>query len=355
MKDARVVVYELPSALVRVVAEREGYFPVVVSDAKGTAVSVQRGGAGHIGIRGRLDAVRTQDFGGSWREPAVIVDSERDDRNPAVGLLGDGTLLVAYHWQGSYDVDGKWTPSAGRANTRLVTSEDGGSTWGQPYPLSCVELARSMDNGNTWADVTVAGLDVNETDFAFLPDGDLLAVMRTAKQGRLLIRRSADAGRTWSEPVSVTSASEHPGDLLVLSNGWVMLCYGRRHGLPGQHDGAQKCGVEGLLSFDSGHTWDGRVTLAFAEDLPVVDMGLCIRKPTSSTRSRRRLAGGDLSVGRVTCRPERSIRVARRECLRAETRRTGRTMPCARDGNPVEGHGWPQGQGGDGWIRTEMR
>ena len=73
--------------------------------------------------------------------------------------------------------------------------------------------------------------------------------------------------------MSVTSASEHPGDLLVLSNGWVMLCYGRRHGLPGQHDGAQKCGVEGLLSFDSGHTWDGRVTLVFAEDLPVVDMG----------------------------------------------------------------------------------
>ncbi|MBI1924373.1 exo-alpha-sialidase, partial [Candidatus Poribacteria bacterium] len=76
---------QLPSAFEVYLCRDEGYFPVLINPHGEDILAVVRAGAGHVGITGRLDAVRSPDGGKTWTAPAVIVDSEVDDRNPAVG------------------------------------------------------------------------------------------------------------------------------------------------------------------------------------------------------------------------------------------------------------------------------
>ncbi|MBI4529895.1 MAG: exo-alpha-sialidase, partial [Candidatus Latescibacteria bacterium] len=45
----------------------------------------------------------------------------------------------------------------------------------------------------------------------------------------------------------VTEEREHPPDLTLLSNGWILLNFGHRHPL---------FGVQGIISKDGGHTWE---------------------------------------------------------------------------------------------------
>ena len=104
-------VRHLPGSEVVDVIRGQGYFPVIASLGKEELLVVLRGGAGHIGIEGRLDVVRSTDGGRTWGAPQTVADSERDDRNPALGVTKDGTVVLAYHWQGSYDAEGNWDRS----------------------------------------------------------------------------------------------------------------------------------------------------------------------------------------------------------------------------------------------------
>lgn len=82
---------------------------------------VHRAGDGHVGLNGRLDCVRSGDGGRSWEEPVVMIDSDRDDRNPAFGVAPNGTLVVGYQYQGSYDADGKFDSEIANAtDTRVI-------------------------------------------------------------------------------------------------------------------------------------------------------------------------------------------------------------------------------------------
>jgi len=219
----------------------------------------------------------------------VVADSERDDRNPAVGVTQSGDIVVAYHHQGGYDAEGKWT-GGGPVDTLLTRSADGGRTWSPPYALSYTALngrspygkmvtmpdgemlmniygyphagedrsvayvLRSRDGGLTWGDPSVIAEGFNETALVRLPDGELLAALRiAAKAPNVWLARSSDAGRTWSEPVPVTQDSEHPADLIVLSDGSVLMAYGRRH---------EPMGAEVVLSTDGGRTWGHKKALA---------------------------------------------------------------------------------------------
>jgi hypothetical protein len=86
----------LPPSLERsLVVSGQGYFPVALRLRDGRIAVVLRGGAGHLGIRGRLDMVFSPDEGKSWTRPALVVDSPLDDRNPALGQARDGSLVVA--------------------------------------------------------------------------------------------------------------------------------------------------------------------------------------------------------------------------------------------------------------------
>lgn len=288
----------------------QGYFPVITRLGDSELLMAYRGGAAHMGLGGRLDVGRSMDGGLTWSAPLTVADSERDDRNPALGKAPDGTLVLAYHWQGSYDDEGAWKPELGRADTRVVFSSDGGRSWvddalidytpingaspfGKIFTAGgvmhmliyggspCLEpgddtirigpatiptyILRSRDNGRTWGDPTLVALGLNESDVAILPDGRWLFVARSEDRAEQALHAcvSEDGGYTWRLIGRITDAKEHPPDLTLLPNGWLLLVFGRRH---------PPFGVEGLISRDGGTTWDER-RLVLDDSLPGGDIG----------------------------------------------------------------------------------
>ncbi len=288
----------------------QGYFPVITRLGGSELLMAYRGGAAHIGLGGRLDVGRSLDGGLTWSAPLTVADSERDDRNPALGMAPDGTLVLAYHWQGSYDEAGAWKPEMGRADTRVVFSKDGGHSWvddalidytpingaspfgkiitdgGVMHMLiyggsPCLEpgegtvrvgpastptyILRSKDNGRSWGDPTLVALGLNESDMTLLPDGRWLFVARSEDRAEQALYTcvSEDGGYNWRKVGRVTEAKEHPPDLTLLPNGWLLLLFGRRH---------PPYGVEGLISRDGGMTWDDR-RMVLDDSLPGGDIG----------------------------------------------------------------------------------
>ena len=293
---------QLPAASEVYLCHDEGYFPVLINPRGQEILAVLRGGAGHVGITGRLDAVRSLDGGKTWETPIVIVDTEVDDRNPAVGQAPDGTVILAYHAQGSYNDDGSWSRGLRRVQMRVTRSHDGGATWEASQPLNytpmekhsaygrictltdgtmllpiyggsigevertddCAYILRSRDNGQTWGEPTLIAAGYNETGLIALPNSDLVAAMRSGDQRALLaVSRSADGGATWIEPTPVTNDREHPADLTLLSNGWIILFFGVRH---------EPFGVQALVSKDKGLSW-GAQRLIVCDDLGDNDLG----------------------------------------------------------------------------------
>jgi len=287
-----------------------GYFPVLAALSGREVIAIVRGGAGHVGIRGRLDLLRSLDGGETWLSPVTVAQSEWDDRNPALGLSRDDTLILGYHHQGSYDERGRYSPGLGRVDTYVTRSRDHGYTWEPPRPLSLKPfrgrspygkivalrdgtllmpiygertravneeteappdvvdfsyVLRSQDDGATWEDPSLIAAGFNEAGLVRLGNGELLVALRSeGDRASVSISRSTDGGYTWTRPEKVTEASEHPGDLLSLSEQRVLLTYGRRH---------PPYGVRGLLSHDGGQTWDGGHELIYADDRPGPDCG----------------------------------------------------------------------------------
>lgn len=256
-----------------------GLFPVVTKTATGTMVAVLRGGAGHLGLAGRIEIIRSTNSGHIWSPPHVIADSDRDDRNPALGLSAQGTLILSYHCQGNYDERGAYIRANAdptRVTVMVTRSHDGGLHWETPLPLGMetlqqgspfgkiVSLAdgtllmaiyhstgshivRSRDDGVTWGDSSLLHPQMNETALLVLPQGDVLAVMRGADQEQALhLTRSSDGGYTWSAPVQLTGSRQHPADLVQLQDGTLLLTYGNRN---------PPYRIEGRVSRDGGHTW----------------------------------------------------------------------------------------------------
>lgn len=276
-----------------------GLFPVLALAPGGVIVGVVRGGAGHLGLAGRVDVIRSLDSGNTWSPPATVADSEWDDRDYAFGVSPAGTLILAYHRSGCYEADGTYQPELYRkdgpplSEVRVTRSHDAGLTWETPVPLSfpvllpdnpfgkivaladgtlalpiygpahpellgvryhdlpnntyCSYLLRSHDDGATWDDPSVISVGTNETGLVALPNGDLLAAVRgDSPSTNLSLTRSTDGGRSWSEPVSLTTNGQHPADFIALANGDLLLTYGNRN---------PPYRVEGRISRDGGQTW----------------------------------------------------------------------------------------------------
>jgi hypothetical protein len=62
----------------------------------------------------------------------------------------------------------------------------------------------------------------------------------------------------------VTGKNEHPGDLLLLPDGRLILAYGNRN---------PPFGVRAMISSDGGKTWDKENTIILAWDAPNRDCG----------------------------------------------------------------------------------
>lgn len=287
----------LPSTEVTVAVEGQGYFPVAV--AKGERIGVVlRGGGGHLGRGGRLDLIWSSDGGKTWTKPTTIVDTSEDDRNPAVGVTATGRLLLGFHHQGSYTPEGRYDPSLRRARCMTMYSDDG-LAWSEPMPLGIQGLesaspygrivmsydgtylmnvygryaesvpgmdavprdardysyvARSRDGGKTWSDPSLIAAGYNEAAL-IMPRGRLLAAARSAVDGHLAVFASADDGYTWERVARVTEKSQHPADLITLSNGWILLVFGNRQ---------EEKAIRGIISRDGGKTWNTHGQIRFS-------------------------------------------------------------------------------------------
>jgi len=290
----------------QIVTQGLGYFPVAISLKNGDVLAVLRGGAAHIGVKGRLDLVRSSDRGKTWSAPWTAVDEQFDDRNPAMGQLKDGTIVLAYAIASGYDESGLRFTSRGAREfdgVYLVFSKDNGRTWSKPVrdpaihqfyagkglvspygkiiqlPGGDVLMAvyfeffdsrgnqsyafRSKDGGKTWGAPVLLGEHYNETGLVGLRDGRILAALRSEKGGHIAITESSDRGRTWSAAKQITADSEHPADLIQLRDGRVLMVFGERNAPRGVH---------ALISTD-GRAWDNTKPIVLADDAPVGDCG----------------------------------------------------------------------------------
>lgn len=117
-------------------------------------------------------------------------------------------------------------------------------------------LCRSADQGRTWMAPVVMARGVPgaacfcEPSVAETAPGVLFALHRVEKAreggGCFWANRSSDGGLTWSEPVNTGIRSGACPRLLRLSDGRLLLTFGRR---------CAPCGIHALLSADGGSTW----------------------------------------------------------------------------------------------------
>ena len=128
---------------------------------------------------------------------------------------------------------------------------------------------RSTDAGKTWSDeMTVAdnpGLDLRDPNIALLSDGALIVnyfqydheLPGTVRNG-LRVVHSHDGGETWAEPVLVGTGSfvATSAPILQLPNGDVLLAY------YGSHEGAKYSTAYVNRSDDGGNWWLGETVIA---------------------------------------------------------------------------------------------
>ncbi len=285
------------------ICSMQGYFPVLVKTGPAALAVIYRTGGTHIAASATLAVATSADGGRSWSDPVEIRPRWEDSRNPAFGINAQGELIAVFWmaclnayvdsangpaWRGEGKTEDK-TPSI------FITScPDNGKTWGAPRPylsrllklaspygriisapdgslLMCLYgkprepvaavrdvsiLVRSRDGGKTWGDETLVAAGYNETSFAFLPDGQILAAARS-ESGHVATLASADSGRTWTQPVQVTRCGELPADLTVLQSGKVLMTFGRR---------IRPMGCGALVSADNGRTWDTHREILLAGD-----------------------------------------------------------------------------------------
>ena len=272
----------------------------------GDLLAIVRAGDFHFGERGRLDCVRSCDGGISWGQPSVVVADGPDDCDPAVIQCCNGTILVMfsklyYYLNGQWSEE-KWLEEKGKENKPFIwitRSDDNGHTWsaaipvqGLPRDVTAVygrmvqlpdgsiwtnvrpgcDIARSRDLGRTWGECSASGFD-SEVAFLPLPSGKVIAVTRRNPEHLSDVQQepyslwqsdSFDGGCTWSETRKLTGYMEHPADLLLLETGNILLTYGRRR---------SPYGIQAMLSYDQGVTWDVNHKIALVCDAENMEVG----------------------------------------------------------------------------------
>lgn len=128
-----------------------------------------------------------------------------------------------------------------------VTPAPGGALCATCYSSGKVWLVKSLDDGQTWTERFLIAEKRNETDILCIDGSEWIAVARSAVGLGMAIFRSKDDGASWSAEGSVTLSNQHPGHLLRLQDGRILLSFGIRN--------VDLHGVGVRLSSDDGRTW----------------------------------------------------------------------------------------------------
>jgi hypothetical protein len=287
----------------------QGYFPVAQQLRDGRIAVIMRGGAGHLGIKGRLDMIFSSDEGKTWSAPVVVNDSPIDDRNPAIGEASDGTLVVGFWRTATYTDEDRYDPKLieKERSTWVTRSKDGGRTWSDPAPIDTADIGlgspfgrmltlpddsmlmaiygfqirqpgetptperqhsyvyRSTDHGQSWSRLAEIGdgkQQLSETSLVRLPDGRIRAAIRS-RATDLWLSESKDNGRTWSQTQPFAPANIHPADQCLLPDGRVLITMGNR---------TNPYGVLGVVS-DAAGNLDWAKRFALVTDAQGADCG----------------------------------------------------------------------------------
>jgi len=258
----------------------------------GTIVATIFNKPSHGQMAGDVDCWASEDGGRTWRLRGAATPHEPDGTrmNEATGLARNGDLVVLCSGWSDKILEGqeRWNDGpfrAGILSAWVCRSSDGGRTWRvgkDAFPKrgpdggSCIPFGdilpgkdgdlraaiytvikgrpdrvyiyRSRDDGKTWGDPVPMEEKVlrNETALLHLGDGKWLAA---ARGNGLALYASEDDGKTWTCRGDVTGLAQHPGHLLRLKDGRLLLTYGNR-------TEGDKC-VEVRVSGDEGKTWSG--------------------------------------------------------------------------------------------------
>jgi hypothetical protein len=255
----------------------------------GTIVATIFNQPSHGSVAGDVECWATKDHGQTWEKAGTPAPHEPDTNrmNVAAGRAKDGDLIViASGWSNQYPTGKSGAPfRAGILHAWLCRSSDGGRTWsidkgglpdrapdGHPWiPFGDIvegddgvlrvavyswpgystrnERAwciRSRDDGKTWGEFTPLDPENlrNETVILNLGSGRWLAA---ARYSALYGYASDDNGTTWQALGPITAAGQHPGHLLRLGDGRILLSYGNRTGTVHA--------VEVRVTPDAGKTW----------------------------------------------------------------------------------------------------
>ena len=305
----------IPAERVTIMAQG-GFWPSVALLQNGELVVIARGGAPHAITRGgsRLELLRSADSGKTWSDPVWVAASRPDEdlRDGFVTALKDGTLLLSFH---IYRFESPTQYDPVNVKIFVTRSQDGGRSWSvpqvantSPFPFGSphgriIELPsgtllmqatvaftqrpgwanlfrpegerefqsivlRSHDGGRTWGDFSLIG-NGDESSLLLLTSDKLLAAVRGGPvpggARSVSIHESLDSGRTWRNLGPVTEPGELPGNLLLLRDGRILLCYGDRR--------APFFGAQAMISRDDGRTWDRENRFQLVWDAPNTDCG----------------------------------------------------------------------------------
>ncbi|MCA9230575.1 MAG: exo-alpha-sialidase, partial [Planctomycetales bacterium] len=160
--------------------------------------------------------LRSEDGGHTWSDPILPPPVKGSVTTTALGgpcpAYNRGAMCQTTSGQLHWAVAVQRALNPRRAETHLLTSTDGGRSWGYACPIASDDSA-----------------SFNETSLYETPKGDLVAFMRTADfEDHTVIARSTNSGRSF-EPWVDTGWQGHPHYALRLPDLRVLLVYGYRH------------------------------------------------------------------------------------------------------------------------------
>lgn len=293
-------------------------WPTVICRKNGELIAVFSGDRdAHICPYGKVQMIRSKDFGKTWSAAETIINSPLDDRDAGILELENGNLVLFWFNSVAYQAPSilKKNPAYKKSFTETTEEErkayggsycaisaSDGRKWSFPIKtcgvsphggallkngdvmLVCkgrggsdeiskslgIEVGLSTDGCKSWK--VIAEIKIPEGDriedywephVVEAANGDLIAQIRCHKDSYVRQSVSKDCGKTWTvaEKIDVVGFPSH---LLKLKDGNLLMTYSRRAVNPKKADYKESDKIMGQyarFSYDNGKTWGKEIML----------------------------------------------------------------------------------------------